>query len=148
MDVRLPDGTLITNVPEGTSKADLTAKLIAKGYDPDIAMDETLKEISSRTGAFNPETGKYENKLEEITRTGKIFTKKETNIIYILLAAIGLALVIFTGLGPAIISGSVLAVLIKVHKGNKEMMNSLGLSSTDSQSDNDFAFFDDMNLGM
>ena len=36
MDVRLPDGTLITNVPEGTSKADLTAKLIAKGYDPDM----------------------------------------------------------------------------------------------------------------
>ena len=87
-------------------------------------------------------------KLEEITRTGKIFTKKETNIIYILLAAIGLALVIFTGLGPAIISGSVLAVLIKVHKGNKEMMNSLGLSSTDVQSDNDFAFIDDMNLGL
>ena len=30
------------------------------GYDPNIAMDETLKEINSRTGAFNPETGKWE----------------------------------------------------------------------------------------
>jgi hypothetical protein len=30
------------------------------GYDPNVAMDETLKEISSRTGAFNPQTGKWE----------------------------------------------------------------------------------------
>jgi hypothetical protein len=33
MDVRLPDGTIIQNVPEGTTKADLTAKLKANGYD-------------------------------------------------------------------------------------------------------------------
>jgi hypothetical protein len=33
MDVRLPDGTVIKNVPEGTTKADLTAKLQANGYD-------------------------------------------------------------------------------------------------------------------
>ena len=33
MDVRLPDGTIISNVPEGTSKAELTAKLKANGYD-------------------------------------------------------------------------------------------------------------------
>lgn len=33
MDVRLPDGTVIKNVPDGTSKADLTAKLQANGYD-------------------------------------------------------------------------------------------------------------------
>jgi hypothetical protein len=31
-----------------------------RGYDPDIAMDETLKEIRSRTGAFNQQTGKWE----------------------------------------------------------------------------------------
>ena len=33
MDVRLPDGTVIKNVPDGMSKADLTAKLKANGYD-------------------------------------------------------------------------------------------------------------------
>jgi hypothetical protein len=33
MDVRLPDGTIIKGVPEGMSKADLTAKLQANGYD-------------------------------------------------------------------------------------------------------------------
>ena len=33
MDVRLPDGTLIKNVPEGTTKAQLTEKLRANGYD-------------------------------------------------------------------------------------------------------------------
>jgi len=33
MDVRLPDGTIIRNVPDGISKADLTAKLKNNGYD-------------------------------------------------------------------------------------------------------------------
>jgi hypothetical protein len=31
-----------------------------RGYDPNVAMEETLKEINSRTGAFNPESGKWE----------------------------------------------------------------------------------------
>lgn len=33
MDVRLPDGTVIQGVPDGISRADLTAKLKANGYD-------------------------------------------------------------------------------------------------------------------
>lgn len=33
MDVRLPDGTVIQNIPDGTTKAELTAKLKANGYD-------------------------------------------------------------------------------------------------------------------
>lgn len=33
MDVKLPDGTIIQNVPEGISKADLVAKLKGNGYD-------------------------------------------------------------------------------------------------------------------
>lgn len=33
MDVRLPDGTVIQNVPDGTTKAQLAAKLQANGYD-------------------------------------------------------------------------------------------------------------------
>lgn len=33
MDVRLPDGTIIRNVPEGTTREQLTAKLQANGYD-------------------------------------------------------------------------------------------------------------------
>lgn len=33
MDVRLPNGTIIRNVPDGMSKADLSAKLLANGYD-------------------------------------------------------------------------------------------------------------------
>ena len=37
-----------------------------RGYDPNVSMDETLKEINSRTGAFNPDTGKWEKfKTEE-----------------------------------------------------------------------------------
>lgn len=33
MDVRLPDGTIVKNVPDNITKADLTAKLKANGYD-------------------------------------------------------------------------------------------------------------------
>jgi hypothetical protein len=33
MDVRLPDGTVIRGVPDGMSRADLTAKLAKNGYD-------------------------------------------------------------------------------------------------------------------
>lgn len=33
MDVRLPDGTIIRNIPDGTSKEDLRTKLASKGYD-------------------------------------------------------------------------------------------------------------------
>jgi hypothetical protein len=33
MDVRLPDGTILKNVPDGTTKAQLTEKLAANGYD-------------------------------------------------------------------------------------------------------------------
>ncbi len=33
MDVQLPDGTVIKDIPEGTTRADLTAKLKANGYD-------------------------------------------------------------------------------------------------------------------
>jgi hypothetical protein len=33
MDVRLPDGTIIRNIPDGTSKADIIAKLKSGGYD-------------------------------------------------------------------------------------------------------------------
>jgi hypothetical protein len=45
MDVRLPDGTVIKNVPDDMSKADLTAKLKANGYDVsklDVAANEGL----------------------------------------------------------------------------------------------------------
>lgn len=33
MDVKLPDGTIIRNIPDGTSKADLVTKLKSNGYD-------------------------------------------------------------------------------------------------------------------
>jgi hypothetical protein len=70
MDVRLPDGTVINNVPEGTTKAELTAKLTAKGYNlsvdnaPAQSQIEQPKSYSTMgalgTGAMNliPSTGK------------------------------------------------------------------------------------------
>lgn len=42
MDVRLPDGTIISNVPDGISKADLNAKLAANGYDVSKLSDKNV----------------------------------------------------------------------------------------------------------
>lgn len=48
MDVRLPDGTVIQNVPDDISKAELTAKLKSNGYD--IAKLETVaQEVAPKT---------------------------------------------------------------------------------------------------
>jgi hypothetical protein len=70
MDVRLPDGTIINNVPEGTTQAELTAKLSSKGYNlstdnaPDQPKIEQPKSYSTMgaigTGAINliPSTGR------------------------------------------------------------------------------------------
>lgn len=42
MDVRLPDGTVIRGVPDGMSKADLTAKLASNGYDVSALQEPSL----------------------------------------------------------------------------------------------------------
>lgn len=41
MDVQLPDGTILRGVPDGTSKADILAKLQANGHDVSWAKTET-----------------------------------------------------------------------------------------------------------
>lgn len=64
MDVRLPDGTVISNVPEGTTKAQLTEKLRANGYD--IAKLE-----SSTTPAPQPQSP---NALEQFADYAKANT--------------------------------------------------------------------------
>jgi hypothetical protein len=54
MEVRLPDGTIVKNVPEGTTRAELTAKLARSGYDtsklggaPDAAVTQPAQ-VDSR----------------------------------------------------------------------------------------------------
>jgi hypothetical protein len=59
MDVRLPDGTIIRGVPDGMSKADLTAKLQANGYDVSKLAPETApKEIAPSEGM--PSTRRFD----------------------------------------------------------------------------------------
>lgn len=63
MDVRLPDGTVIKNVPDGTTKADLVAKLKSNGMQvpaewigDDKAARIKAQEDADRK-AYNPTTG-------------------------------------------------------------------------------------------
>ena len=44
MDVKLPDGTILKDVPEGTTKADLIAKLKSNGYDTTKLETSTSKD--------------------------------------------------------------------------------------------------------
>lgn len=43
MDIQLPDGTMVHDVPDGMSKADLTAKLVANGYDATLLNSPSVK---------------------------------------------------------------------------------------------------------
>lgn len=56
MDVRLPDGTVLKNVPDGMSKADLTAKLQKNGYD--ISLLDQPSESETRANVA-PELPKF-----------------------------------------------------------------------------------------
>lgn len=58
MDVQLPDGTIIKDVPDGTSKADLIAKLKANGYDTsglESSAREKLREEGRQRVQAEPE---------------------------------------------------------------------------------------------
>ena len=70
MDVKLPDGTVVQNIPDNITRAELTAKLNANGYNlptdnaPDQPKVEKPKSYSTMgaigTGAINliPSTGR------------------------------------------------------------------------------------------
>jgi hypothetical protein len=66
MDVRLPDGTILKNVPEGTTKAQLTEKLAANGYD--IGMLGPVETAAPRenVGAELPRFAKENPRLYEL----------------------------------------------------------------------------------
>lgn len=46
------------------------------GYDPTKALQETLKEIHSRTGSFNPDTGKWQ---KDETKRSEWYTANYAN---------------------------------------------------------------------
>lgn len=52
MDVKLPDGTVVQNVPDGISKADLIGKLKANGYD--------ISKLEESAPSVNPAKGVLE----------------------------------------------------------------------------------------
>ena len=81
MDVRLPDGTIIRGVPDGTTKADLTAKLSKNGYDVSKlglnSSDQIPNEFAGRTPtpqavARGRELGAKERTYKDDTLLGNI----------------------------------------------------------------------------
>lgn len=51
MDVRLPDGTIINNVPDGTTKAELVDRLARNGYDVSRLQERTFgQEVKQQAG--------------------------------------------------------------------------------------------------
>jgi len=62
--VELTLGTAVNEDEKVDALCDLivvaTGELLKLGYDPNLAMEQTLLEIESRTGAFNEDSGKWE----------------------------------------------------------------------------------------
>jgi len=68
MDVRLPDGTVIRGVPDGMSKADLTAKLQANGYDVSkLAPTTEPQEVAPSEGMPSQERFDFQSFKEKLT---------------------------------------------------------------------------------
>jgi hypothetical protein len=65
MDVRLPDGTILKNVPEGTTKAQLTEKLAANGYDIGMLAPVETAAPRENVGAELPRFAKENPRLYE-----------------------------------------------------------------------------------
>jgi len=66
MDVRLPDGTLVKNVPDDITKADLTAKLQANGYDVSKLVDKSVPGPAPEKPQPQPESSFLRRKFGEL----------------------------------------------------------------------------------
>src|SRR5688572_26824539 len=68
MDVRLPDGTVVQNVPEGTTKAQLMERLKANGHDVSKFEPGLLeKGVSAMKGAYDLTPVGLANKASQAT---------------------------------------------------------------------------------
>lgn len=70
MDVRLPDGTVVTGIPDGISKAELTNKLMANGYAKSLASAEDVKmaDPTRDMGTFERIRAGYGKSVSDIGR--------------------------------------------------------------------------------
>jgi hypothetical protein len=66
MAVRLPDGTILKNVPDGTTKAQLTEKLAANGYDIGMLGPVETTAIRENVGAELPRFARENPRLYEL----------------------------------------------------------------------------------
>lgn len=80
MDVRLPDGTVIQNVPDGMSKTDLVSKLKSSGYDTSsfepasVSVGKGLNDVPRQVGL----TARY--LAEGLAEAGQIVTEPIANL--------------------------------------------------------------------
>jgi hypothetical protein len=81
MDVRLPDGTILKNVPDGTTKAQLTEKLAANGYDIGMLGGAPVAETAS-TEQVSPRRQMVEAELRSAVAPFAGFSKGAGNIMF------------------------------------------------------------------
>lgn len=78
MDVQLPDGTVLRGVPDGTSKADLVAKLKSNGYDtsklePAVAVGQS---VNAATNSIPRQVGLFaRNTMEGLGEASQLLTE-------------------------------------------------------------------------
>lgn len=114
MDVRLPDGTVLRNVPDGTTKDQLRAKLAANGHDiQKMGLGATADDIptTKRTGPTDPRDVQRAAELAAPERTfrddnlaGKVFGPVDAGI-SVLSSMIGGAVAPAAGFAKSFITG-------------------------------------------
>lgn len=125
MDVRLPDGTVISNVPDGISKADLTAKLASNGYDVSKLSDAPISIDPNHAGAAQK---------ERIIQDAKDYAHGASKNPLGALGGVALgegAANIVTGLGSSIVGGIAGLGDIAVSGIQNQIHNGLHIPTTD-----------------
>jgi hypothetical protein len=106
MNVTLPDGTVINDVPDGMSKADLTAKLAANGYDVSKLTQPTqaspVQSAPQGTGSTMLDAGNAlaSGFMRGATRLAGLPVDTAANVIDLGKAAIGAPYTALTGKAP------------------------------------------------
>jgi hypothetical protein len=79
VDVRLPDGTVVKNVPDDITKAELTAKLKSNGYDVSALEPKTETKPEATIGGVVAEAGK--GLLRGASNTARMVAEAGTKLV-------------------------------------------------------------------
>lgn len=100
MNVTLPDGTILTDIPEGTTKAQLIAKLSANGYDVSKLTDAKATTKSLKDSALDASNALATGANQAMASLAGLPVDTVANVLELGKAAIGAPYLALTGKQP------------------------------------------------